>query len=75
MRGLACGLLVVLAASLVAGCTSEERNLEPEPKTEVKSPAEPPAQPGDAPPFGKPRPKIAPGQAQPVKDDAQEGMR
>ena len=75
MRGLAFGAVVALAATLVAGCTSEERNPEPDPKTEARSPTEPPPQAGEAPPFGKPRPKIAPGQAQPVKDDAQEGMR
>lgn len=75
MRALAHAALVALTSSLILGCTSEEKALEPEPKTEVKSPAEPGPKPGEAPPFGKPRAKIAPGQAQPVKDDAQEGMR
>ncbi len=75
MRLLASAVLVALAASLAAGCASGEKDPEPAPKTATKSPSEPPAQDGDAPPYGKPKPKIAPGQAQPVKDDAQNGMR
>lgn len=75
MRALAGCLLVAWAATLVAGCSSSEEKAEADPKTQVKSPSEPPATPGEAPPFGKPRPKIAPGQAQPVQDDAQEGVR